>query len=268
MAIFAPNRPDQLVTLSQEQKDFYDENGYLVIEDVFDPDEVSRFQKLTAEVLRDPNAAHPRLRVGTFADAGEAGREPHPDNPNFIDLVMDSPLAGDDWFNNIRDPRIVKVMVDILGPNINFHNGKLRIKPPGYVNSQGWHQDWPYERHEKPELAASIFYVNETKPGAGATWVLPGSHKSGEWKHDSKRGGSISEDQIPAEMEPVELAAKAGSVAFIHVMVVHKAGHNNGDDSCTAVINEYKTAENAATHDHVTRLAFYDMPLSRGGEIF
>ena len=87
--------------------------------------------------------AHPRLRVGTFADAGEAGREPHPDNPNFIDLVMDSPLAGDDWFNNIRDPRIVKVMVDILGPNINFHNGKLRIKPPGYVNSQGWHQDWP-----------------------------------------------------------------------------------------------------------------------------
>ena len=268
LAVFAPNTPENLVTLSHEQKQFYDKNGYLVIERVFDEDEVTRFRNLTGEILRYPEAAHSRIKIGTFADGGESERTPHPENPNFVDLVMDSPLAGDEWFDNIRDPRIVNVMIDILGPNINFHNGKLRIKPPGYVNNQGWHQDWPYERHERPELAAAIFYVDDTEPGAGATWVIPGSHKWGEWKHDNARGGKISDDQIPSGLEPVELAAKAGSVAFIHVMTVHKAGNNSSSENLTAIINEYKTAENAPTDDNVTRLAFYDLPLSRGGNRF
>ena len=50
-------------------------------------------------------------------------------------------------------------MVDLLGPNIDFHNGKVRNKPPGFVCTQSWHQDWPYERHTKPELAAAITYL-------------------------------------------------------------------------------------------------------------
>ena len=267
-AKFTPNDPEKLTALTPEQKQFFDDNGYLVIENLIGDGEIKEFCRQAAQLLRNPEKAHPRIHMGTFADAATGGRKPHPDNPNFTHLVMDSPLIGDDWFNNIRDPRIVKVMIDLLGPNINFHNGKLRIKPPGYVNAQGWHQDWPYERHDRPELAACIIYLDSTRPGVGATSVLPGSHKHGELEHDADSGGKIPEVRLPDDMEPVELTAAAGSVAFIHVMAAHKAGHNPSDDNFTALINEYKTADTVATDDGVTRLAFYDMPLARDGQLF
>ena len=85
--------------------------------------------------------------------------------------MMDQTLAGDYWFDQFTEPRIVSVMVDLLGPDLDFHNGKIRNKPPGFVCTQSWHQDWPYERHTEPDLAAAITYLDPSGFEAGATEV-------------------------------------------------------------------------------------------------
>ena len=119
-------------------------------------------------------------------------------------------------------------MSDLLGPNIDFHNGKARIKPPGYQSHQVWHQDWPYELHSSPDLAAAIFYLDDTDVGASATEVIPGSHKRGEWPHDAHN--AIAEADVEAfGAPPVPLAVRAGSAAIIHVLVVHRATANMSD---------------------------------------
>ena len=60
------------------------------------------------------------------------GYQPDPFNPKNVVGMMDQTLADDYWFDQFTEPRIVSVMVDLLGPDLDFHNGKIRNKPPGF----------------------------------------------------------------------------------------------------------------------------------------
>jgi ectoine hydroxylase-related dioxygenase (phytanoyl-CoA dioxygenase family) len=178
-------------------------------------------------------------------------------------MLFDTPLAGDWWYDNIRDTRITAAISELLGPNINFHNGKARIKPPGYETHQIWHQDWPYERHTQPDLAAAILYLDDTDVGAAATEVLPGSHRQGEWPHDDNY--TIAEAEVEAfGAAPVPVTVRAGSVAIIHVLVVHRATANTSVRNRSAIINEYKTMETLDRWGN--KCAFADLPLRRNGK--
>ena len=191
------------------------------------------------------------------------GFAPDSFNPKNVSGMMDQPLASSYWFDQFTEPRIVGVMVDLLGPNLDFHNGKVRNKPPGFVCTQSWHQDWPYERHSQPELAAAITYLDPTDFEAGATEVVPGSHLEGEWA--TKENEVTLPDDAIAAGEGVVLAAKPGDVAIIHVLVVHRAGHNYTRRSRNAIINEYKTAE--AIDQWKNRCAFAGLPLARNRKL-
>src|SRR5689334_15887108 len=169
-----------MATLTTEQVQFFREQGYLLLPQVYSPAEVAEAREQLNRLLRDPEAAHPRVRF-SYEPPEEAKRHPvAPDNPRRIWMVFDSPLAGDWWFRQFQEPPVVDAMTECLGPNLDFHNGKVRVKPPGYHSHQVWHQDWPYERHSRPELAAAIFYLDDTWEGAATTTVLPGSHLRGE----------------------------------------------------------------------------------------
>ena len=61
------------------------------------------------------------------------------------------------------------------------------------------------------------------------------------------------------------LAAEPGDVAIIHVLVVHRAGHNYTALSRNAIINEYKTAE--AIDQWGNPCAFAGLPLARNGQL-
>lgn len=245
--------------LTRSQREFFASNGYLVLESLWSYDELEQARSEMLALLRDPESA--RLGV-EFSCEPEGASVVDPENPRRVWMIFDTPHAGDWWYENIRDTRIVLAMSDLLGPNIDFHNGKARIKPPGYGTHQGWHQDWPYERHSSPDLAAAIFYLDDTDVGASATEVIPGSHLQGEWKHNDDN----IIDNADVErfgVSPISLAVSAGSVAIIHVLVVHRATPNSTDRNRSAIINEYKTNESLDRWGN--RCAFAGLPLVRDG---
>jgi ectoine hydroxylase-related dioxygenase (phytanoyl-CoA dioxygenase family) len=246
-----------MLALTLEQKQFFDRNGYLLLEQVYSPEEVAEAREEMNRLLREPEKAHPRVRFSYEVPEAGKGAPIDPDNPNRVWMIMDTPLAGDWWFRQFQDPRVVDAIVDCLGPNIDFHNGKARIKPPGYRSHQGWHQDWPYERHTLPELAAAITYLDDTWDGAATTTVVPGSHLRGEWPHDER---NIIPDDLVKE-PGVPLRARAGDMAIIHVLVVHRAGANETSRNRSCIINEYKTHE--AVDQWGNPCAFADLPLRR-----
>jgi ectoine hydroxylase-related dioxygenase (phytanoyl-CoA dioxygenase family) len=251
--------------LTQAQRQFFDANGYLVLEDLLSQAELTEARRQMNLILRDPDGARPGVKF-SYEPADLADRHPaDPDNPRRVWMLFDTPLAGDWWYDNIRDPRIVDAICDLLGPNINFHNGKARIKPPGYTSHQGWHQDWPYERHTTPDLAAALLYLDDTDMGASATEVIPGSHKLGEWQHNEQTlipDADVEAFGVPA----VPVAVRAGSVAIIHVLVVHRATANTTDRNRSAIINEYKTMETLDRWGN--KCAFAELPLRRNGRPF
>jgi hypothetical protein len=250
--------------LSAGQKQSFSEHGFLLCREFFPPPAVAGWRDEMARLVCSmPH--HPRRDL-LACDPAPPDAPADPANPHRGWRIMDLPLLGDTWFQLACDPRIVGVMSDLLGPDVNFHNGKAILKPPHFRSRDwGWHQDWPYERHSEPDLAAAIIYLHDMDAGAGATEVLPGSHRQGEWEHtggDHKH--TIAEDRIGAGAGPVPV--QAGDVLFIHVLVVHRAGINASATSRCGVINEYKTA--AARDLWGNRLAFAEMPLVRGGRLF
>ena len=247
---------DDLLFLTPDQKQFFDANGYLLLEGLYSPTEVEemrrQFHQLvtqTADLPQNMSCSHMEL---------PEGYEPDPFNPQNVSGMMDQPLANDYWFDQFTEPRVVGAIADLLGPNIDFHNGKIRNKPPGFYCDQSWHQDWPYERHSEPNLAAAITYLDPTDFEAGATEVWPGSHHRGELP--TVEGHTIGEDLVPAEERAV-LKVQAGDVAIIHVLVVHRAGHNYTPRSRNAIINEYKTMETIDRWNN--RCALAGLPLTR-----
>jgi ectoine hydroxylase-related dioxygenase (phytanoyl-CoA dioxygenase family) len=138
----------------------------------------------------------------------------------------------------------------------------VRNKPPGFEATQGWHQDWPYERHSVPELAAAITYLDPTDFEAGATEVIPGSHRDAL---PTAEGTSVLVQEDVDESQRVVCKVGAGDVVIIHVQTVHRAGRNYTKRSRNAIINEYKTA--AAIDEWNNRCAFAGLPLARGGKL-
>ncbi|HIA65785.1 TPA: hypothetical protein EYN98_06925 [Candidatus Poribacteria bacterium] len=61
------------------------------------------------------------------------------------------------------------------------------------------------------------------------------------------------------------MSANAGDVAIVHVLVVHRAGHNFTNTTRHAIINEYKTSE--AIDQWNNRCAFAGLPLARNNEL-
>ena len=216
---------DDLLILEPGQKRFFDDNGYLLLPGFYGPGEMEEMRRQFHEVVTDRDG-RPRNMSYSFMEPVE-GYPPDEFNPGNVVGMMDQTLANDYWFDQFTEPRIVSVMVDLLGPNLDFHNGKIRNKPPGFTNTQGWHQDWPYVLHTEPDLAAAITYLDATDAGAGATEVIPGSH--------------------------------------LDVLVIHQAGNNRTSTSRNAIINEYKTAETVDQWNN--RCAFAGLPLARNREL-
>lgn len=246
--------------LTPEQKQFFDENGFLHLPAFYDDAEITRLRDEFHDLIANTDGRPAAMRYSFMDPVDGYGVDPY--NPKNVRGIMDQTLASDYWYNQFVDPRIVGVFVDLFGPNIDFHNGKVRNNPPGFTNDQSWHQDWPYERHTKPELAAAITYLEENDRDAGATSVVPGSHLKGEYR-TLESSHTIPDDALDAE--PVTLTAAAGDVVIIHVLVVHTAGHNYTDRSRHKIINEYKTQE--AVDRWGNRCAFAGLPLARGGRI-
>ena len=251
--------PD-LLFLTPDQKRFFDDNGYLIVRLLYTPSEVAEMREQFHEMTTQTED-RPKNMSYSFMPPAE-GYEVDPFNPKNVVGMMDHVLANDYWFDHFTDPKVVSIIADLLGPNIDFHNGKVRNKPPGFVCSQSWHQDWPYERHTESGLAAAITYLDNTDFEAGATEVIPGSHLKGEW--DTFDGARIADDLVP-EGAGVVLSAKAGDVAIIHVQVVHRAGHNYTNTARHAIINEYKTAE--AIDQWNNRCALAGLPLARNRKL-
>ena len=247
-------------TLNPEQKQFFDENGYVHLSGFYDEDTMGEMRSQFHDLIANTDGRPAALKYSFMDPVEEYGVDPY--NPKNVRGIMDQTLANDYWYNQFIEPRIVGAFIDLFGPNIDFHNGKVRNNPPGFENDQSWHQDWPYERHTVPELAAPITYLEDNAGDAGATSVIPGSHLKGEYR-TLEKSHTIPDEEI--DTDPVTLEAQCGDVVIFHVLVVHTAGHNHTKTSRHKIINEYKTQE--AVDMWGNKCAFAGLPLARNGHI-
>jgi len=244
--------------LTHEQIRFYEDNGYLILRGLFPEAEIAAMRRDLFAILAKPWTGS--KRVGISYEKEAVGKDP--ENPLAAQFVMQSPLLGERWFRLALDWRLIEPIVDLMGPDINLHDQKIPMKPPGHVSKQRWHQDWAYEEHDRPELAAVLLYLDATAPGAGATKLAPASHKRGKLPHDREGYMAIPDELITEKVE--QPCMNPGDAIIIHTWLAHSVGENFSPQTKSMVAHVFKTERAIDTHGN-TRV-FAELPVARGGK--
>lgn len=154
--------------LTQEQAEFYGKNGYLSLENVFDPEEVAFLQMEAARLQGgapglDPHAVIAEPGSGAVRSVFKI----HAQNETFARLAADARLA--------------EIAEFILGDEVYIHQSRLNYKPGLDGKDFYWHSDfetWHVEdgMPRMRALSMSVLLTDNTAVN-GPTMFIPGTHE-------------------------------------------------------------------------------------------
>ena len=223
------------MVLTHDQRTFWDDNGYLAIEDVLEPREVdglrTALDRLTARADGLTESTD-RFKLQAFGDGG--GR--------MVQQIAEPHELGAEWMALARDPRILDVIEDILGPNILLYYSMLMMKPARQGFRAPWHQDFAFFVHDHAAVVAVQLYLDDSTLENGCIHVVPGSHKLGLLNHfeDGRFTEAVVGDVSAFDAEQKALPLGAGGIAIWHSLTLHSSPPNTSDKARRAIVFEYK----------------------------
>src|SRR5688572_27481270 len=214
--------------LTQQQRTFYDENGYLLVEGQFTAQEARTFRE-EAHALIKRLSQHTDFNAtwGSAQQIAEGTKLLHCHNVQFYSAVFTRLLV---------DERLTGAVADLIGsPNVQLHHNKLFIKPPEKGAPFPMHQDYPYFPHERDTMMAAIIHFDDAPLEKGCVRVVPGSHKVGPLDHLREGGHHLPTERFPVE-EATPLPARAGDVLFFTYLTIHGSGVNTSSEARTTLL--------------------------------
>jgi hypothetical protein len=152
--------------LTARERDFFNANGYLIVEDALDTATVGRLIGAVDRIDTRERTADTRDKLLSFTNIVH-------EDPAFVELL--------------DCPTVVPKVWGILGWNIYLYHSHLDVTPPANEAALkwrvAWHQDSmrvndEIETSPRPRLSLKVaFYLTDvSQPDRGNTLVLPGSH--------------------------------------------------------------------------------------------
>ena len=202
--------------------EFYDRNGYLVVDAIYSPDEVAAMRAVVAELvgrasgIRDHDSVYD-LEPSHTAERPRVRRikEPYKVHPLFRQMA--------------EHPRLVAVLKALIGPDLRLHGGKINIKAAEYGSPVEWHQDWAFYPHTNDDILAIGVMLDDMTEENGPLLIMPGSHKGPTYDHhaDGCFSGAIDPTVNPMDVDKAaRVTGRAGACSFHHVRAVHGSEQN------------------------------------------
>ncbi len=261
--VAAPSR------LNAEQSEFFDREGYLVVEHLFDDADL---QPVIDEVT---SAIDERARQ--LVESGELSRtyEELPFETRLAQIsretdqvalsIWNGTLSGPAFFHLITNPKLLDVAEQVCGPELIASSVyRLRPKIPFYdYGAVPWHQDSGYfEPYCDNALVLTVWLplVDATSEN-GCLWVLPRQHKGDVLRHVKPNGVRYLE--IPAEELPSGEAVCApvskGGVLLLTNRTPHVSFENKTEIVRWSMDLRYQSAA-LPTNAPITRLENESVP--------
>lgn len=220
---------------------FYRENGFLVVEDLFLPDEVAALNADAARICRGEHGP-----VGGVGAPGE-GETDDAVLARFLCIHFPhkiSPLMH----RTLGHPGMVDVLTRIVAPDVKCMQSMLFIKSAGKPG-QAWHQDEDFIPTRDNSLCGGWIALDDATVDNGCLWVIPGSHRPAvlwpQHDHGDRRFDCTvesvgfpwrDEDAVPVEV-------RAGSVVFFNGYLLHRSLPNTKPSGYRrALVNHYMNA--------------------------
>ena len=235
--------------VSARQIKFFNENGYLLIEDIITPDEVQIYSDIYDSFLNGS--------ISTGKNRGDLGAGlGNAEKGEAITQIMWPSDFMPQLHHMSYHTRVLSLSRDLLGDDIEFDFDMLISKAPETYTPTPWHQDAAYWINMPDTRAVSCWMALDyaTKDN-GCMWYVPGSHKLPLRPHRfaGKAGGALMCECT--EEEGVAIEIKPGSCIFHHGHTLHYSRGNSTKVNRRALILNFRPGKMIALereqgHDH------------------
>ncbi len=237
-----------LDTLSKQEFDFFQQNGFLIKKQFI---EVSAIDKLQHVVFK-----HLQVRVEPF----ELEQEVHyPGSPKTIteeggDTIRRLLLAHsrDDIFKNWQlNKKATTILKQLFASNelylVQSHHNCIMTKQPRYSSMTNWHKDTRYWNFQNQQLINTWLPLGNETVENGCLRVLPASHL---WNTPQKLlderlflRKDLAENQEWLQ-KSIDVELQKGDLLIFHANLFHAAGRNHTEVSKNAIVTTYHSENN------------------------
>ena len=229
----------RLLRISPQQRDFFEENGYLRLPRVFSPEEIAVMSDELEYIMQ------------TWTKPGRGWEGPWRQKYLNADQEAKAQLSAihelqhyaASYARALVNPALTEAISDLIGPEVEFHHMTLHAKAPEYGTPFPMHQDHPFYPHEDGRYIDSIIHIDTANEANGCLKFLKGSHKLGALEHVRIGSPHLPPDEYRIE-DAVSCPADSGDVVLFSIHTVHGSALNTTSEWRRLVRLGYRNPHN------------------------
>lgn len=214
--------------LTKEKINFYQENGFVVIEDFLSPEEVEDWRSKVMSAIKDrAGKKMPGKDIKVGEDDGIN------DDTEYFGKVFDQLInlwQTDEGVKKLMmDERIGRMAADLAGVDgIRIWHDQALFKRP-WANPTAWHLDTPFWSFSDRKALSIWIALDDATLENGCLYFIPGSFHSTTFENagiGKNMDGIFQVYPQFANIASVAAPMKAGSCSFHNGLTIHGAGAN------------------------------------------
>ena len=229
------------LVLDQRERERYFEDGFLTVPGYIGAGWLDRLRAVATAKIEESRA------LTDSNDQFDLAPDHTAEKPNIRRL-----RKAVDWHPDLwafaKDPVVVDICADLLGPDVRFHSSKLNFKWSAGGDAVRWHQDiqaWP---HTNFAVLTFGVYLEDTGPEQGPLTAIPGTHRGAIFDQFDEGGnwtGALADRDVATlpTQSARELCGPAGTVVLIHCRVVHGSAVNYSSRMRPLLLYVYSAAD-------------------------
>jgi len=235
---FSPPKAGDFL-LSDEQIEFFHENGYLAGVKILDETQIEILRGELDKLMKAEQVANPLFYEYHTNESAEKDKVLF----HALGAWRVSPAFHDILWNR----RFLAAASQILGGAVRFWHDQIFVKPAADGGVVAWHQDYSYWTRTTPMAHLSCWIgLDDSTRENGCVHYVPGSHR---WNllpitglaDDMDSIQTVLSDEQKANFKPVAIELKKGEASFHHPLMVHGSFENKTDrPRRAAVINVFR----------------------------
>ncbi|XP_020855416.1 phytanoyl-CoA dioxygenase, peroxisomal [Phascolarctos cinereus] len=234
--------------LTLEQRQFYEDNGFLVIKKLVSEADIQRYRAQFERICRK-EVKPLGLDIMKDVTIAKIALSPHEN----ITTKIQNFQNDEELFSYCTLPQIVKYVECFTGPNVMAMHTMLINKPPDSgkkTSRHPFHQDLHYFPFRPPNSIVCAWTAMEhIDRNNGCLVVLPGTHKGSLEPHDyPKWEGGVNimfhgVQDYDLNQPRIHLVMEKGDTVFFHPLLIHGSGRNRTEGFRKAISCHYASSD-------------------------
>lgn len=227
--------------ITREQTSFYETNGYIVIEDFLDSQELNHWKRVVLDALNERKGQKMPGKMGKLSEDDGINKDAEYHSKVF-EQSINLWQTSDEVKELILDPKIGEMAATLAGVDgIRIWHDQALFKKP-WANPTSWHLDTPFWSFTDRAALSIWIALDDATLENGCLFFIPGSHKGTDFANPGIGKNMDSIFTIYPQFKTARTVAvpmKAGSCSFHNGLTIHGAHANMTSGSRRAMTCAY-----------------------------